>query len=205
VLLATLALAGTLVGGCGSGDGAAGEAARTGTTATAAGASPLAAAVRPLPPAPIAPEAIAAGPEPTALTIGALDVASAPVRPVGVAADGGMEIPPVAEVGWYRFGPRPGAPGSAVLAAHIAYDGVDGVFRHLDDLATGDVVTVALDDGAERRFVVTDVAQYPKSELPADVWARAGDPRLVLITCGGEFDEDADSYEDNVVAFASPA
>jgi hypothetical protein len=37
------------------------------------------------------------------------------------------------------------------------------------------------------------------------VWAREGDPQLVLITCGGEFDAQARSYEDNVVAFARPA
>ena len=30
-------------------------------------------------------------------------------------------------------------------------------------------------------------------------------PELVLITCGGEFDPDAGSYEDNVVAYAEPA
>jgi hypothetical protein len=35
--------------------------------------------------------------------------------------------------------------------------------------------------------------------------ARDGDPQLVLITCGGEFDTEARSYADNVVAFARPA
>ena len=44
---------------------------------------PLADAVRPLPPAPATPPVAAAGPEPTALTIGALDVDAAPVRPSG--------------------------------------------------------------------------------------------------------------------------
>ena len=92
-----------------------------------------------------------------------------------------------------------------VLAAHIAYDGVDGVFRHLDDLATGDTVTVALDDGSTGDYVVTEVTQVPKAELPAEVWGRDGEQRLVLITCGGEFDEGAGHYRDNVVAYARPA
>jgi LPXTG-site transpeptidase (sortase) family protein len=123
---------------------------------------------------------------------------------VGVEANGDMEIPGVREVGWYRFGSRPGDPGSAVLAAHVAYDGVDGVFRHLGDLRAGDAVEVGLDDGTVRRFVVTDLAQYPKTDLPAEVFARGGDPRLVLVTCGGEFDPGARHYEDNVVAYARP-
>ena len=126
----------------------------------------------PAPPAPVIPVVPVGGPEPTALTIEALGVSGAPVRPVGVEPDGGaMEIPPVDEVGWYQFGARPGDPGSTVLAAHVAYDGVDGVFRHLDDLGAGDGVTVALSDGSRQTFVVTEVARHPKSELPAAVWA----------------------------------
>src|SRR5699024_1943933 len=44
-----------------------------------------------------------------------------PVDPVGVADDGQMEIPPLAErAGWYRFGSSPGDPtGTAVFAAHV--------------------------------------------------------------------------------------
>ncbi|HET8618827.1 MAG TPA: class F sortase [Acidimicrobiales bacterium] len=202
-------LAAALVAGCGSGGDAPGDAsvgAGGGGSTTTAAPSPLAGAVRPLPPAPVTPDVPVGGAEPTALAIEALGVSGAPVRPVGVEPDGGaMEIPPVDEVGWYRFGARPGDPGSTVLAAHVAYDGVDGVFRHLDDLGAGDGVTVALSDGSMQAFVVTDVARYPKSALPAAVWAREGDPQLVLITCGGEFDAEARSYEDNVVVFARPA
>jgi LPXTG-site transpeptidase (sortase) family protein len=202
-------LAAALIAGCGSGgdapeDASVGAGGGAGTTTPAP--SPLAGAVRPLPPAPVTPDVPVGGPEPTALTIEALGVSGAPVRPVGVEPAGGaMEIPPVDEVGWYRYGARPGDPGSTVLAAHVAYDGVDGVFRRLADLGAGDRVTVALSDGSTQAFVVTDVALYPKSELPAAVWARDGDPQLVLITCGGEFDAEARSYEDNVVVFARPA
>ena len=202
-----LALTAALAIACSSSDddAATGNEEQPARTTTSAPVSSLADAVRPLPPAPATPPVTVAGPEPTALTIGALDVDAAPVRPVGVVEGGEMEIPPVDEVGWYRFGAAPGTAGSAVLAAHVAYDGVDGVFRHLDDLAAGDEVSVTLSDGSTQRFVVTDVEQVPKTALPTDVWARDGDPTLVLITCGGEFDTDADSYEDNVVATARPA
>ena len=62
-----------------------------------------------------------------------------------------------------------------------------------------------------RRYRIADVARieqvarYPKVELPDEVWARSGAPRLVLITCGGDFDTATRHYEDNVVAWASPA
>lgn len=159
---------------------------------------------RSLPPAAPLPAPAPDLPPPTRLTIDDLDVSAAPVVPVGVEPDGDMEIPGTDEVGWYRHGPRPGEEGSAVLAAHIAYDGEDGVFRHLADLAVGAEVTVALAGGETRAFVVTALERHPKDALPDDVFARAGDPRLVLVTCGGRFDDDTRSYDDNVVAYAEP-
>lgn len=214
--VAALALAAVLAAcGGGGGDDAAAEAAAdpgpatsaapAPTTTAAAPASGTADAIQSLPVAPALPTVEAEGPAPVTLSVPALDVSGATVRPVGVEEDGEMEVPPADEVGWYRYGARPGDAGGAVLAAHIAYNGVDGVFRHLADLAVGDTVDVAFADGAARRFVVTEMARYPKSELPAELWAPDGDSRLALVTCGGEFDAAADSYEDNVVAWAVPA
>jgi len=40
--------------------------------------------------------------------------------------------------------------------------------------------------------------------LPTDLFAFDGAPRLVLITCGGEFDPDAGSYDENVVVIGEP-
>ncbi|WP_436794779.1 class F sortase [Actinospongicola halichondriae] len=141
---------------------------------------------------------------PTGLSISALGVEGAPVLPVGLEPNGEMEIPGVDDVGWYELGVAPGEVGSAVLAAHIAYDGVDGVFRHLERLSDGDDVSVAFDDGSSRRYRITAVTEYGKDELPAELFSRTLPERLVLITCGGEFNASIRSYESNVVAFAEP-
>ncbi len=139
---------------------------------------------------------------PVALRIPALGI-DAPVRSVGVEADGEMEVPAATDVGWYRFGPAPGAPGSAVLAAHVDYDGKRGVFFDLRRLAGGDRVEVTMADGSEQVFEVLDVEQIPKGALrDSGVFARTGAPRLALITCGGSFDADARSYRDNIVVHA---
>jgi hypothetical protein len=202
--LAALVLAGAGCSASGGTEGAGPEPAAFPRQPAPSAPAP-AGATRPLPPAPPLPAAAPDLPPPTGLTIESLGVAGAPVVPVGVEPDGDMEIPGPQEVGWYRYGPRPGDGGSAVLAAHIAYDGVDGVFRHLDDVRPGAAVTVDLGDGAARDFVVTAVGRYPKEALPDEVFARGGDAGLVLITCGGRFDSAARSYEDNVVAYARPA
>ncbi len=142
---------------------------------------------------------------PVSLTIDGIRVSDAPVTAVGVRPDGEMDVPPASEVGWYRFGPSPGESGSAVLAAHIAFDGVDGVFRNLDAIELGAQVEVGYADGTTAVFEVVDTAQYDKAELPFDdIFTSDGDPSLTLITCGGDFNRSISSYEDNVVAYAVP-
>lgn len=143
-------------------------------------------------------------PRPTSLAVEGIGVRDAPVIGVGVDPTGAFAVPPVDEVGWYRYGPRPGDPGSAVLAAHIAFDGVDGVFRRLASVRDGAVVTVAFEDGVTRRFAVTGVERIDKDELPAALFATTGPSQLVLITCGGAFNRDRRSYEDNIVVIARP-
>ena len=146
-----------------------------------------------------------AGPRPVGLSIDGIDISDAPIRDVGVEPNGEMEIPGATEVGWYRWSPTPGAAGSSVLAAHIAFNGRDGVFRNLDDLEVGERFTVRYDDGSEREFEITEKAQYDKEELPFDrVFSKTGEPSVVLITCGGDFNRGLNSYEDNVVVYADP-
>ncbi len=131
--------------------------------------------------------------------------AQAPVDPVGVEPNGEMEIPEAARVGWYEYGPTPGAAGSAVLAGHIAYNGTNGAFRYLDSAAVGDEFWVDFADGTSQGFVVVDVAQYPKTDLPFDqVFSKDGQPTVALITCGGDFQPSLSSYADNVVVTAVP-
>lgn len=139
---------------------------------------------------------------PVGLTIGRIGVDDVAVRGVGVEPSGEMEIPDADEIGWYRFGAAPGGAGTTVLAAHVAYDGVDGAFRRLADLQPGDRMTVALADGRSIAYSVESVDDYDKDELPESVFTDVGPARLALITCGGSFNPTLRSYDSNVVAWA---
>ncbi len=142
---------------------------------------------------------------PVGLRYPALGVELAPIDAVGVESTGEMEIPGAEAVGWYEFGPSPGEAGSAVLAAHIAYNGVDGVFRDLVGSEIDDIFTVVYDDGSERDYRVVERAQYDKTALPFDrVFARNGSPVVTLVSCGGDFQRSLSSYQDNIVAYAVP-
>jgi len=142
---------------------------------------------------------------PTRLKIDNLGVISAPIKPVGVETNGDYEVPGATTVGWYKFGAGPGGAGSTVLAAHIAYQGQDGVFRNLSKIDIGSIVDVTVEDGSVISYEITETNQYDKQELPFDeIFERSGDQQLVLITCGGDFNASVSSYEDNFVAYGKP-
>ena len=129
----------------------------------------------------------------------------APVLAVGVGANGELTVPTAETVGWYRFGSAPGRPGTAVLAAHVDFNGRPGAFFRLQQLRPGSRVEVVDGGAGVRRFRVVDVRSTPKTALADELFARDGEPRLALITCGGRFDRSTRHYEDNVIATAVPA
>ena len=160
--------------------------------------------LRPLPRAQGLPDPVPKVVDPVGIRISDIRVDDE-VVPVGVEADGSFEVPAVNEVGWYRFGSNAGDPGSTVLAAHISYDGVDGVFRHLSSVSPGARVEIEMADGAVVEYRVVEMAEYDKAELPVDdLFSEFGDDRLVLITCGGTFNPSLRSYDSNVVVHAVP-
>lgn len=178
------------------------------TTSTSAPSSrsPLADRVVPLGSALYDPSDIPRPPvPPVSVSIEGIAVEAAPVIPVGVEPNGELEIPGSREVGWYRFGPSPRDEGSAVLAAHIAYNGRDGVFRRLAAVELGSIITISYADGTSTTHVVTEIAQYRKEDLPFErVFAKTGPRILTLITCGGDFNPSLNAYDDNIVVYAEP-
>ena len=145
---------------------------------------------------------------PVRITVDAVDIDSF-VRPVGVAEDGQMELPPDPRVlGWYRFGPTPGVAtaGSAVLAGHLDSRRYGlGPLVRLREVEPGDLVEVTSSDGSTTTYRVAGVTRYDQQALPAELFARSGDPRLRIVTCGGDYDVDAGGYQQNLVVTAVPA
>jgi hypothetical protein len=202
-VVTALALA-AAVTACGSADPPVSASPPAGPATTVMPAGPVPTSTPPTPP-PSGPTTPSPAPAvPVRLRIGAIGV-DAPVVPVGVEPNGDMEVPGASDVGWYRFGPTPGATGSAVLAAHVDYDGRPGAFFALRQIRPGSPIEVDFGPGGVRRFRAVRSERVAKTSLPTgDVFSRDGAPRLALITCGGAFDQSARSYADNVVVFAEP-
>lgn len=162
--------------------------------------------VTPRPAAPGA-EAVGAAPmpavEPVGIEIPAIGVSSELMN-LGLQPDGTLEVPPAGyPAGWFTGAPTPGELGPAIIAGHVDWNGQPGVFFDLRTLEPGDEVRVQRSDGSTAVFQVTRVEQYPKAAFATEeVYGDIDHAGLRLITCGGDFDESADSYEDNIVAYA---
>lgn len=131
-----------------------------------------------------------------------IDVA---VDPVGVGEGGQMEIPADAmRAGWYRYGPAPGQAGAAVVAAHAgSLLTPRGPFFDLRDAEPGMAVEITLADASTAVFEVVEVEEHGKDGLDLEPYFdRSGEARLVLITCGGVWDEQAQSYLSNIIVSA---
>jgi hypothetical protein len=141
---------------------------------------------------------------PTSLEIPAIGVNTGELDDLGLTPSGAMDVPEGASTaGWFALSPVPGEVGPSVLAAHVNYDGVPGVFARLHEMKVGDTAVVRRSDGTPVRFTAYRVERFSKSAFPtADVYGNTAGPELRLITCGGDFDRAAHSYRDNVVVFA---
>jgi sortase (surface protein transpeptidase) len=129
--------------------------------------------------------------------------------PLGLNPDETIEVPPVSkpmQAGWYSKAPTPGEIGPAVIVGHVDGNRQPGIFYRLKEVAAGDEILVSRQDGTTARFVVSRTEQVAKKAFPTDsVYGDTQRPELRLITCGGQFDQAAHSYKDNIIVFANLA
>jgi LPXTG-site transpeptidase (sortase) family protein len=145
---------------------------------------------------------------PVALSVPAIGIGS-PLIQLGLDPDGSVEVPslddPDSKPGWYRNSPAPGMLGPAIILGHVdSRQFGPGVFFDLQKLRAGDSVEISRQDGTVAIFSIDSVQTVQKSDFPTlRVYGNLDHAGLRLITCGGEFDPDAQSYESNVIVFAS--
>jgi hypothetical protein len=149
----------------------------------------------------------ALAPPPVRLRLSRLHV-DAPVLPVSVGPDGLLGVPDNPHrLGWWTRSSRPGMPsGSVVIDGHVdsAALGLGALFR-LREARPGDVVLLTDAAGGSIRYTVVARRSYAKTSLPvAEVFASGVSPRLVILTCGGPFDQSTRHYADNIVVYAVP-
>ena len=156
------------------------------------------------------PAAAAATPTPTRqphvpaqLVIPKINV-NAAVEQVGVDQSNNMAVPSkTTDVAWYKFGPKPGQPGDAVIDGHLDWYNGPAVFWSLSKLQAGDEIDVMGQDGAKLRFQVSETQSVAYTSHPAGLFATSGTPRLSLITCAGSWDKNKKIYSERLIVDAT--
>ena len=130
--------------------------------------------------------------------------AADPIDRGGLHADGSLEVLPGAfPAGWYTGAPTPGELEPAIIAGHVDRGGKPDVFFDLRGLSSGEEMAIIRADGSTARFGVTRIEWSAKDAFPTDaVYGDLDHAGLRSITCGGAFDRQARSYQDNLVVFA---
>lgn len=170
--------------------------------------TPPAASPRPVEPAPTSttpPSAQSSAPDrgvaPASMTLEAIGL-DARVLDVG-APDRVLEVPDSPwDVGWWRDGVGVGGDhGTAVMIAHIASPVYGtGPLARASELRGGETAFVTTATGTVLRYEVARVDAFLKTVLPYDeLFRQDGPPRIVLVTCGGEWDARAGHYDSNIV------
>ena len=169
-------------------------------------------ATRPIPPIAIAPGRLhikrASSPSrPWSLTIPSQSIGGA-VVPVGYDRHTGeLGVPgdPLT-LGWWAGSAWPGErSGTVVIDGHVdTLSKGKGVLFALENVGIGQRIELLTDKGIVAYRAVAR-RTYAKDQLPPDVFAQSGRARLVLITCGGAFDQKTHHYQYNIVLYALPA
>lgn len=141
---------------------------------------------------------------PTRVRIASLGV-DARVMPIEQ-RDGVLTPPEDANrVGWWRQGAKLGAKKGAVVVIGHTVDSLTGAFGALGELTRGARVKVYVGERAIG-FRVRKVTELSKAELELQsdkLFAKTGQPRLVLVTCT-DWDDASESYLSNTVVVARP-
>jgi len=127
---------------------------------------------------------------PTRMVIEKMGV-DAPIITLGLDANRLPEVPDGLDmVAWYDFSAKPGQGRNAVFSGHVDWtvngQPVTAVFWRLGELEEGDVVRLALEDGSELLYRVTNNVTI-KHDDPDGVKVMDKTPNdvITLISCGG--------------------
>ncbi|MBA4247169.1 MAG: hypothetical protein C0444_02595 [Microbacterium sp.] len=128
----------------------------------------------------------------------------------GLEPNGDMSLPVSPfRAGWYEYAAAPNSPsGATVLAAHVdSLAEGRGPFAELRNIAVGTEAVIVDASGVRHTYIVTAVERIEKGAVPwGSYFSLIGEPRLVLITCGGEYDPGfgggVGRYEDNYIVTA---
>lgn len=137
---------------------------------------------------------------PRFLSIAKLGIDRARVIGIGINNEGRLQTPiSIFDVGWYNTSGKPGENKVLLLDGHNGGPTKEGVFKHLPELVTGDVIVIERGDGKFFRYSVVSNEEVPLSEADSKMnqmmtSAVPGKEGLSIITCTGDWSQVQQTY-----------
>lgn len=159
----------------------------------------------PLPELPIATSSAEMITLPTQIRIPKIGVDAPFTEPLGVTSSYEIQVPRgYEEVGYYKYGPAPGAMGPAVVLGHVDSFAGPAVFYSLGQLEVGDTIEIDREDGTTAVFAVDRLEHHTQAGFPTEkVYSDIDHAGLRLITCSGTYDRGEERYSHNLIVFAT--
>lgn len=143
---------------------------------------------------------------PKLLTIDKLGI-SARIIPMGITKTGALDSPKTAwDAGWYTGSSKPGTSGALLVDGHVNDTrNTLGVFGQLHTLISGDLVRLERGDGTLFIYRVVATEQLPVEQVDMTKLMKpitVNRQGLNLITCGGKYSPQGQTFSDRVIVYA---
>lgn len=138
--------------------------------------------------------------EPRSIDIESIGVSGC-IHKVGTDQHGNIAVPTnIHLAGWYVESAVPGEKGVSIIDGHVLGRYNDAIFANLAKLKSGDLVKIQFGDESWKEFEVVDINNYSVEQATEELFSVANEveQQLTLITCGGEYDKDAQTYDERV-------
>ena len=131
--------------------------------------------------------------------------ASGFIQKIGLNQQNAVSVPNnIHYAGWFVDSVLPGEIGLSIIDGHVSGRFRDGIFKNLHKLAPGDNFDIVFGDGSKKSFSVVEVSTKPEAEAAEKLFYKEPsiERQLNLITCGGTFDKQKQTYSDRVIVVA---
>ncbi len=106
--------------------------------------------------------------------------------------------------GWYEESVLPGEVGVSLIDGHVLGRYNDAIFAKLGTVTPGAVISIEFGDGSIKKFEIFSLNTYDLEKAQDEFLKQAQgvEKQLTLITCGGDFDRAAQTYNKRVIVQA---
>ena len=103
--------------------------------------------------------------------------------------------------GWYEESVLPGEVGVSLIDGHVLGRYNDAIFAKLGTVTPGAVISIEFGDGSSKKFEIFSLNTYDLEKAQSEFLKQAQgvEKQLTLITCGGDFDRAAQTYNKRVI------